>query len=202
MQLKVILKRFFFLLKKVAGFCIENIQSLYVYRKIARLFRYSIEIKEADEEDLKDVRIWLHPEEPRLPMTRNPNVTGFVAKKGKKVIGFVEIVRNIEADNPFRGYWIFSLEVRALYRGMGIGELLGWRALDRAANEGAEELSFLMRKDNKRVIKLCLKHGAKIKIIPAIEKLLEKERCSLGYRRVVMSKSLLGVVFEEKYLKV
>jgi ribosomal protein S18 acetylase RimI-like enzyme len=200
-QPESILKRFLVLPRRLAGFCIGNIQSFSVYRKIARLFRSGIEIKEASKEELNDVHIWLHPEGTRLPIARNPNVTAFVAKKGKKVIGFVELVRSFEEDHPFRGYWIFSLTVSVLFRGMGIGELLGWKALHRAVEEGAEEISFLMREDNKRVIKLCLKHGAKIKVTPAIEELFEKERRSLGYRRVVMSKSLLGVVFEGEYVK-
>ena len=201
MQPEAILKRFLVLPKRLAGFCIGNIQSLSVYRKVARSFRSGIDIKEASEEELNDVHIWLYPKGTMLPIERNPNVTAFVAKKGKKVIGFIELVRHLEEDHPFKGYWVFSFTVSVLFRGMGIGELLGWKTVHRAVEEGAEEISFLMRKDNKRVIKLCRKHGAKIKVIPSIEKLLEKERCSLGYKRVVMSKSLLGVVVEEKYLK-
>jgi GNAT superfamily N-acetyltransferase len=200
-QTEAILKRHLILIRRLAGFCIRNIQSLPVYRKIARSVRPEIEIKEAGEEELNEVHIRFHPQGNRLPSARNPDCTVFVAKKGKKVIGFVELLRHLEEDHLFKGYWIFSLMVSVPFRGMGIAELLGWTAVHRAVKEGAEEIFGLVRKDNHRAIKLFRKHGAEIKVIPSIEKFLEKEKHSLGYRRVVMSRSLSGMVVEEKYLK-
>jgi len=58
------------------------------------------------------------------PYVRDPNVTNVVASRGVNVIGFAQLVRHSETDTVRVEYWLFSLTVLALYRGLGIGEAL------------------------------------------------------------------------------
>lgn len=178
------------MLRKLFGFSLRKIQGIFVYRRVASLLRNGVSIQEAEEQDLIRIHAWLRPGDSRRSVTRNSRTTNFVAKNRGKTVGFVQLVRHPENDHPFSGYWLFSLVVRTLYRGMGIGEMLSRAVIEKATEEGADELFLLLRQDNHRAIKLYHKLGFEMKVIPVLEEQLEKERLSLGYRRVPMSKPL------------
>lgn len=188
MKSKDVLKNFKLFLRGLVSFCLRKIQGTSTYKKVATSLWSGIEIKEADEEDLSKVIAWFIPGRAKPAVSRNPNTTNFVAKKGDRVIGFVQLLRHPERNHLFSGYWLFSLRVRIPYRGIGIGEELSQKVIERAREEGAEELSLLVRKHNRRAIKLFSKLGFEMKVIPTLEEKLEKERHSLGYRKVVMNK--------------
>ena len=171
--------------------CITTMQGFYVYRKFVRAFRARYELKVADETDLQKVHAWLNPGGTVAPVRCNPNVTDWVAKRRDRVIGFVQLVRRPEGTQPYAGYWLFSLTVMVPYRGMGIGESLCSRVIEKARAEGAEELLLNVRVDRHQAISLYRKLGFEIKTIPVMEVQLEKETLAYGYRREVMSKSLL-----------
>lgn len=191
MELEAVLRRFLHLRKRVSGLCIRNIQTSAAYRRIARSYRPKIQIVEAGRKERHDIHMWLNPTDSPPPTLSNPDVTTLVAKRGKKVIGFVELVRCVEDEGLFKGYWVFSLMVSEFFRGMGIGESLTSAIIARALKEGAEEILALVRSDNERALALCRKFGGRIKVIPALEALLEKEKRLLGCKRVVMSKSFV-----------
>ena len=180
------------MLRRLAGFFIRKIQGVPAYRKAVKLFRSGIEITEADEDDVRIVYAWFNPGDAEVPIRLNPNVTDFVAKKGRKVVGFVQMVRQHEGNHPYKSYWLYSLVVKPLYRGMGVGEELTIKVIQEAKEEGAEELLLLVREDNQRAISLYRKLGFEIVALPALEEMLEKERLSLGYRRVAMRKGFGG----------
>jgi ribosomal protein S18 acetylase RimI-like enzyme len=182
--------RYMLLLRKVSGYCLNRIQGLGVYRRIAGLARYGIGIKEADEEDIRKVRQWLDPGIEK-PASCNGCVTNFVAKMGKKVIGFAQLVKRLERDSSCKEYWIFSLTVRPLYRHMGIGEQLATNIIRKAEGEGAPELSCLVYEDNRRAADLYRKLGFRIKAVPGLEEKLEKEKLASGRRKILMSKNLV-----------
>jgi len=177
--------------KRMVGSGITNMQGFYVYRMFVRAFQVRYELKEADEEDMRKVHAWLNPGGNVAPVRCNPNVTDWVAKRRDRVIGFVQLVRRPEGNQPYAGYWLFSLTVMVPYRGMGIGESLCSRVIEKARDEGAEELLLIVRVDRDQAISLYRKLGFVIKTIPVMEVQLEKETLAYGYRRVVMSKSLL-----------
>jgi len=176
--------------KRMAESCITDIQGFHVYRVFVRAFRVRYELKEADEKDMRKVHAWLNPGGNVAPVRCNPNVTDWVAKRSDRVIGFVQLVRRPEGNQPYAGYWLFSLTVMAPYRGMGIGESLCSKVIERARAEGAEELLLIVRADRHQAISLYRQVGFEIKTIPAMEVQLEKGTLAYGYRRVVMSKSL------------
>ena len=83
-------------------------------------------------------------------------------------------------------------KVRPLYRGMGTGKELTRKIIEKSKGEGAKELCLLVRENSYRVINLYHKLGFKPKTVPALEEKLERERLSLGRRRIVLSKNLVN----------
>ena len=92
----------------------------------------------------------------------NKQKTNFVAKKGRKVVGFCQLVRRQQESNYCIKYFIYALNVRPFYRRIGIGETLSKIAMLKAKNQGAEEIFLKVRIDNHRAIQLYSKLGFKI----------------------------------------
>ena len=172
--------------------CLRKTQGISVYRRVAGSLRTGIEIQEADEEDMQHVHDWLNPGQVKHTVSANPNDTCFIAKKESRVVGCVYLVRRPEQSYPHDGYWLISLTVRTLYRGMGIGEKLCRTVMDKSRKEEAKGLSLLVNEYNHRAIRLYRKLGFEMRVIPALEKQLDDERRALGYRRVLMFARLDG----------
>lgn len=168
----------------------EAAQTLPTYRTIAKRVRPGIEIGEATEVEYAAVHRWFNPGSSRPPGAANPNTTDFVAKKGDKIVGFVQLVRHSEKAGPHTGHWLYSLRTRLTYRGMGVGEDLCQKVIERARAEGAKELLLTVNEDNYAAIALYRKLGFEMTVIPALEERLEKEWQELGRRRVVMRRML------------
>jgi ABC-2 type transport system ATP-binding protein len=75
---------------------------------------------------------------------------------------------------------------------MGIGEELSRMVMEKSRKERAKGLSLLVNEYNHRAIRLYRKLGFEMRVIPALERELEHERCTLGYRRVLMFACLGG----------
>jgi len=174
--------------KRAVILIITRIQGFPSYRKIARLICSGIEIKEADEQAIKEFYACVNPDAKNL--LYNPNVSNFVAKKGRKSVGFTQLIRYHGNETLYPGYWLFSLVVKFLYRGMGIGEKLTQSVIKRARGENAKELSVLVREDNPGAIRLYTKLGFVRNIIPFLEEKLKQEKFAGAYRRIVMTKIL------------
>lgn len=108
------------------------------------------------------------------------------------MVGGVYLVRRPEQAYPHDGYWLISLAVSSLHQGMGIGEELCRAVMEKSRKEEARGLSLLVSEDNHRAIRLYRKLGFKTRLIPALEKQLDDERRTLGYRRVLMFACLDG----------
>lgn len=193
MESCLILKRFLLMPSKLGRFGMRKARGIPVYRKLARLFCSNVEIKDANEEELKEFHAWLVPNRKFVPTERNPYATDMVAKKGSKIVGFVQLLEHPEDGQLYEGYWLFSLVVMNAYRGMGIGEKLSKAVIERARENGAEEIRLLVNENNHKAIDLYRKLGFEIKRISVLEKELEKEKAVHGYRRLAMSKSLLRI---------
>lgn len=176
------------LLRRLLGYCLRKIQGTHLYRKVAKVLRQGIIVTEATEEDMERVHHWFNPER-EVKVIPNPNVTNFVAKKGEKITGFVQLV-TYPNNTLYPGWWLFSLSVKTLYRGMGIGEGLAKAVIEKAKVYGAKELSLLVREDNNRAINLNKKLGFKRNISLELEEKLKQEAVKTGRRRIIMSKDL------------
>jgi len=133
------------------------------------------------------VHLWLNPAND-YELQRASNLTEWVALYQGQIVGFIQLIRYPQDNELYQGYWLFSLIVKPVRRGMGIGTALTRTAMDRARNEGAPFLDLLVFEDNVRAITLYAKLGFKYFIIPVLEPSLEREREIYGRRRIVMRK--------------
>jgi ribosomal protein S18 acetylase RimI-like enzyme len=176
--------------RRAAAFALQRAQGLPLYRAAGRRLAARVEIVEASQDDVAAVHHHLNPRAlyPRQPP--NPQVTNWVARRGVKVIGFVQLVYHPEADFPWVGHWLFSLAVWRQYHGLGVGEALTRRVIGRAQAQGAEELLLAVLEDNGRAIELYRKLGFEHVTLAALEPAFVKEREQSGRRRIVMRKRL------------
>ncbi len=186
----VFLKTIWLLPRRTAGYLLRQLQGLSLYRKLARRLMLPVIIAEATESDMETVHRRFNPGAAYFPQEPNPNVTNFVATTKNKLAGFAQLVYHPEDNYPWTGYWLFSLQVWGLYRGLGIGEKLVRRCIEEAELKGASELLLVVYNDNKRAINLDRKLGFAPTILPALEPLLEEEKEKTGRRQIVMQKKL------------
>jgi len=165
-------------------------QSFGFYRQAARWVCPRFVIREAAQADMALIEAHFNPNSDSPPHLLGPGVTNFVACRKKKITGFVQLVRHGKTDSPYSGFWLFSLHVWPLYRGMGIGEALSRRIMERARAENARELSLLVYEDNQAALRMYTKLEFARIIIPELEKMLEDEKASSGRRRIVMCRKI------------
>jgi ribosomal protein S18 acetylase RimI-like enzyme len=187
------LKRLMILPQRTAGYVLQNIQSLTIYRWFGKLFASGISISVANEEDMEAVHHMFNPDVPYQREKPNPNVINWVAKRKGRVIGFTQNVYHPKEHHPWVGHWLFSLHVRVRYRGTGIGEKLTMRSLNKAKELGAAEIFLVVFEDNIKAVNLYKKQGFVNIVLPALEPLLAAEKIKFGRRRVVMRKVLRQV---------
>jgi ribosomal protein S18 acetylase RimI-like enzyme len=183
--------RFSVLLKRLVGRSLKSVQGIPAYRRIVKSFRPDVRIALADREDLRQVRAWFGRADQRRSVAQDPDVVRFVAKVGGRVVGFVLLARRPGADTPYAGNWLHSLRVSPPYRGMGIGEALTEAVIDRAQEEGAQELLLLVGEDNRAAIRLYRKLGFEQTLIPSLQGQLERNESASGRRMVAMRLSLV-----------
>jgi ribosomal protein S18 acetylase RimI-like enzyme len=149
--------------RRVGGRALRRLQRAPAWRAWAKRFRPAYAIHEATSSDLVMLDATLAATDtPCLlgaEQHANPRLTNYVAMSGPGEIGLVRLMRHPEADSPHVGYWLYSLEVRPRYRGMGIGEALTQRVIDQSRVEGAEELFLYVFEDNLSAIALYRKLG-------------------------------------------
>ncbi|MCI0478635.1 MAG: GNAT family N-acetyltransferase, partial [Anaerolineales bacterium] len=143
-------------------------------------------VEEASARDVIAERAYLNPGGDATPEPQMPGVTNYVAKRGKHLFGFVQLVRHPPEHFPYVGAWLFSLVVWGRYRGMGIGEALTRRVIEQARAEDARELRLLVFADNARAINLYRKLGFEFADAPEFTQVLDDEARQTGRRRVVM----------------
>ncbi len=172
------------------GKCLRKIQDISLYRKFASPARHGVEISDACEEDMGKVQECFDLDV-EIPFSNYSNAVNFVAKKREKIIGFAQLVRHSEGGTLDNGHWLFSLNVRLLYRGLGIGEELIRKVIRRARDEGASELSLLIYDDNHSALRLYHKLGFRTKNIEAIDEKIEKERAAGNRKKLILARTLV-----------
>ena len=176
--------------KEIGKFLAAKTQRTSAYRYLAGRFVRNIRIGEANDQERLLVHSWWNPGYSGTSVPSSPHTTDFVAKKGNRVVGYVQLVRRSENFKSEAGHWLFGLLVRPLYRNMGIGEALSRKVIEQASQEGARELLLLVHEDNRNAVELYRKLGFERRKIEGLEESLEKERSATGRRRVVMGKLL------------
>jgi ribosomal protein S18 acetylase RimI-like enzyme len=171
-----------------------RLQRLPIFRAWVKRFRPSYVIQEATLSDLVSVYNWLDPTGDRkhnwVEQNTAPHVTGYVAKRGEEILGFVRLIRFPESDIAHAGYWLYSLQVRSRYRGMGLGAALTQRVIDQSRLEGASELYLNVFENNSPAIALYQKLGFELARSPAIDAELAADVQKYGGQRVALKKGL------------
>jgi ribosomal protein S18 acetylase RimI-like enzyme len=171
--------------KRMIKACLDAVQGVSWYRAMARLARRRIRIAEADPEEARKILLRFGSR-PSGFSSRGPGVTIFVAKDGKRTVGYVFLDR-LSESNGFTGYWLCGLTVGIFYRRMGIGEGLTRAVMKKAKENDAGELLLIVSEANLPAVRLYRKEGFQKKVIPAIEAQLKAEQAQAGFRRIVMS---------------
>jgi len=177
--------------RRVGGRGLLKAQEFATYRRFARKLRPDMTLCEADEKDMNAFHAQWNSEIQPEPYRHNPEVTNFVAKHGKTIFGFIQLVRHPDSHYPFTGFWLFSLMVRVPYRGMGLGRELSMRVILMAQEEGASELSLLVNEKNQPAIALYRDLQFEPVTIPGLEERLEEEYATTGKRRIAMRREFL-----------
>lgn len=161
-----------FWVEQSVKFIIYKAQGISFYSAIVRSLDIDIEIKETIS-----------------PKIIKKEVTDFVAKHGKRKVGYVQLIRK-EISDQSPEYWLFSLTVNIFYRRLGIGRKLTEAVINKAKEEGANTLHLFVYNYNYRAIDFYKRLGFRQVIIPLLEVELEKERQYSGVRRITMIKDL------------
>ena len=179
-------------IRRSAGAALRQVQGFGLYRRVVSLMAgRHVTICEATDVDKLAVQMWLNPEgNPPQALHRNPFVTDLVAHCLGCLAGFVQLVRHPPEHAPYVGYWLFSLYVKPLFKGAGIGETLSREIIARACSEGAQTLDLLVFNDNVPAIRMYRKLGFEMHTIAELESRLVREENPSGRRRVLMRKRL------------
>lgn len=176
--------------RKMLRSWLRQIQAIRLFRRLASFFSPHFTIREASPADMTLVGAHFNPGSGSPPQMPDPGVTNFIACRKNRIVGFVQLVHRMKNVPPYSGYWLFSLHVWPLYRGIGIGEALSRKIMEQARMENARELSLLVYEDNPAALKLYAKLGFARVIVPELEKMLEEEKSASGRRRVVLRRQL------------
>ena len=183
-------KRFLNTPRRAASYALRSLQTITLYRQLGRRIAPETVIEEACENDMEEVHNRFNSRSLYRRQPDNSDVTNWVARRSRRVLGFVQLVYHPEEHYPWVGYWLFSLQVGGLYRGLGIGEELTWRVIGKAVELGAEKLFLVVYEDNLRAMTLYDKLGFEHTTLPGLEPQLLSEKQRIGRRRIVMQKKL------------
>jgi ribosomal protein S18 acetylase RimI-like enzyme len=148
--------------RKVFTDCLVKTQRTSLFRFISSHKCRGLEIVEAGEADLDKVRRVFHLEVNTSPPD-GEDAVNFVAKKEQRILGFAQLVRHPGGGTLDDGYYLFSLNVRLLCRGLGIGRGLVTEVMARAKAEGAPELRVFTYEDNRAALGLFHTLGFRVK---------------------------------------
>lgn len=189
--------------KQVASLLLRQVQARKSYRAVAnKLFKNKISYRVATADDvpllskfyayekLSNVAGSIQLSEKAFSSLKGERHT-LIARLRGKIIGATVITRFPYDEVSYPDWWIFGMKVRIPYRGMGIGERLVAKAIEKASEEGACRLNLLVFKKNKAASNLYHKMGFRQISIPALDKQLEEEAKQTNQRRIILSKELL-----------
>lgn len=180
--------------RRGASALLRRSQDLGLYRAVGRRLAPRFDIREATASDLRALRrMWNSGESNPSPSEAgDPSAVNWVAMHNSAIAGFVQLVHDGAPGTAWPGHWLFSLWVRGRYRGLGLGQTLTSRVIERAGTDGAKRLSLLVFEDDHRAIRLYGKLGFIPAVVAELEAALQAERLLNGRGRVVMTRDLEG----------
>ncbi|HOL17759.1 MAG TPA: S26 family signal peptidase, partial [Bacillota bacterium] len=110
------IKQIWYFPRRAAGFILRCLQALPLYRLLGRYLARSITVVPAGENDRALIQRRFHLFSPFPIPSPGAEVFYWVARRGSKVIGFVQLVRQHKDHRHWPGYWLFSLQVWPPYR--------------------------------------------------------------------------------------
>lgn len=163
-----------------------RIQSMKIYRRVAHILYSGYSIDVARKKDMDVVGKWFELSEEQKKERQSEEFTCLIARSGERQMGYVELVHRA-ADHPlYPGYWLCSLWIEPIFRGMGIGEALTQEVINRAQKDDAEGVYLVVWKENKRAISLYRKMGFITIDMPGLDAELERQWSLDGNQRIVM----------------
>ena len=102
------------------------------------------------------------------------------------IIGVVQLIRRGEDDVLYAGHWLCGLLIKPLFRGMGIGEALSLKVIEKARQKNVGELKLLVFQDNHAAKCMYAKLDFIQVVILGLEKFIEEEMMLTSRRQVVM----------------
>ena len=146
-------------------------------------------IVETSEQDLAGLPgLWI-----KKKMPANPDVTNYAALKWRIVLGFVQSAYWPPTNSsPYAGHWFFSLWVRPILRGLGIGESLMRKVIEKARDEGGKELFCTVIHNNSAALNLYYKLGFEKTKIQYFEEVLRHQEVTLGKRYFLVLRKRLS----------
>lgn len=129
-----------------------------------------------------------HPAESSCPDAAGRRLV-LVAHAGRRLAGAAMLIRPAD-QATYPDWWIFSMFVRPVFRGAGIGEGLVRLALERAAAQGGERVHLLVFEDNRAAVELYRKMGFQPSALPVLRRQLDAEAGREGRRRIIMTRTI------------
>jgi signal peptidase len=188
--------------KQIAAYILRQMQALKPYRALARKLignKISYRVATADDAQLLSKFYAYERRSNRADPVQMSQEALYsleedshmlIAWLKEKIIGAMEITRFPDDEVSYPDWWIFGMRVRIPYRGMGIGEALVCRAMEKASEEGARRLNLLVYDKNRAAVNLYHKMGFRQISIPALDEQLQEEAKQTNQQRVILSKEL------------
>lgn len=172
--------------QRVIGF----LQGISSFRSILKGIAFSHLVCEAGAVDLVAVNKWFRLGVNQRITHSEKTVRNYVAKRGTRVIAFVQLRHHVDEHRSFKGCWLWSLAVKTPYRGLGIGEALTVYVMNQARTQGASEIFLTTFDDNLPAMALYRKLGFESIAILTMESRFGGTEPLRIRRRVTMRKSL------------
>jgi ribosomal protein S18 acetylase RimI-like enzyme len=177
-------------LRLVAARTLRELQSLRAYRRVAARLTPRFTFSEPTPAEVETAERRLAPGGVPPDPHDDPSVTRWVARRGTRMVGFVELVQTPAGDGARDRFWLCSLEVWPAFRGLGIGRALVERVSRDAQHRGAIDLRVTVFTDDRRAIAFYEALGFSMAVDDGLSPLLEGEHASGSRRRVVLRRAL------------
>jgi ribosomal protein S18 acetylase RimI-like enzyme len=172
---------------------LQRLQSLRFYRAAARrLAGRRVTYRPALPTDSPDLaRLYGNP--PIIQTNDYPIAhladqgTMLLACLGEQVAGAITLRRFPPTATHYPDWWLFDLQVRLRYRGLGLGQGLVLAALAEAAARGAARVHLLVFAAQTPAIHLYEKLGFRLSTIPGLSEVLAQEAAAGARPRLIMT---------------
>jgi len=169
---------------------LHRLQGSRLYRVWVKRFSPPFRIETATPRDLIELTARVSPNSDARPLKDMPGVTHLVAKQGKRLLGYLALVRFGPQHAPFSGFWGTGLIVWGRYRGAGIAQALTDKGRAIAISEGVKSIRLMVFADNQPALPLYIKLGFQQIEAPELAAVLAESERQTGKKQIVMELDL------------